>query len=108
MSPGVTFHAPKSAKEWEKMNPQFGKLESKWTLESLKGNYRGLLQTSSQLEVCMQSYGPQKSWESQLWEFWDSHLGVLGQNVIWMLAPWPGTEYTIRGKVVVSPKSGPW
>jgi len=90
------------------MNPHFGKLESKWTLESSEGNYRGLFQTRSQLEVCMQSYGPQKSRESQLWEFWDSHLGVLGQNVIWMLAPWPSTEYTIGGKVVVSPKFGPW
>jgi hypothetical protein len=36
-----------------------------------------LLQTSSQSEVYTQSYGPSKSWESQLWEFWDTHLGVL-------------------------------
>jgi len=41
-------------------------------------------------------------------EFRDSHLGVLGQNDIWMLVMWPGIEYTIRGKVVVSPKSGSW
>jgi hypothetical protein len=27
------------------------------------------------------------------------HLGV---------SPWPGTKYIIRGKVVASPKSGPW
>jgi hypothetical protein len=33
---------------------------------------------------------------------------VPGQNVIWMLVPWLGTEYTIRGKVVTSPKSGLW
>jgi hypothetical protein len=26
----------------------------------------------------------------------------------WMLAPWPGTKYTIRGKVVASPKFEPW
>jgi len=32
----------------------------------------------------MQSYGPPKLRESQLWEFQDSHLGVPGQNVIWM------------------------
>jgi hypothetical protein len=38
----------------------------------------------------------------------DSHLGVLGQNAIWMWASWRGTKYTIRGKVVASPKSGPW
>jgi hypothetical protein len=49
-----------------------------------------------------------KWWESQLWEFWDSPLGVRGQNAIYVLVPWLGTEYTIRGKVVDSPKSGPW
>jgi hypothetical protein len=38
----------------------------------------------------------------------DSHLGVLGQNNIWVLVLWPGTEYTIREKVVASPKFGPW
>jgi hypothetical protein len=46
--------------------------------------------------------------ESQLWEFQDSHLGVLRQNAIWMWPPWRGAEYTIRGKVVVSPKSEAW
>ncbi len=67
-----------------------------------------VLQTSSQSEVCTQSYGPPKSWKSQLWEFQDSHLGVPGQNDIWVLVLWLGTKYTIRGKVVASPKSGPW
>jgi hypothetical protein len=67
-----------------------------------------LFQTSSPLEVYTQSYGTPKSWESQLWEFWDSHLGVPGQNDIWVLVPWPGTKYTIRGKVVASPKFGSW
>jgi hypothetical protein len=63
------------------------------------------LQTSSQSEVYTQSYGPPKSWESQLWEFRDSHLGVLGQNDIWVLAPWQGPNYFIREKMVASPKS---
>jgi hypothetical protein len=35
-------------------------------------------------------------------------LGISRQNVIWVLALWPGTKYTIRGKVVASPKFGPW
>jgi len=35
-------------------------------------------------------------------------VGVPGQKAIWMWAPWRGAEYTIRGKVVASPKSGPW
>jgi hypothetical protein len=46
--------------------------------------------------------------KSQLWEFRDSHVGVLGQNAIWVLVPWLGTEYNIRGKVVASPKFGSW
>jgi hypothetical protein len=47
-------------------------------------------------------------WESQLWEFQDSHLGVPRQNVIWMWVSWRDTKYTIRGKVVASPKFRPW
>jgi hypothetical protein len=34
--------------------------------------------------------------------------GVPGQNAIWMWALWKGTKYTIRGKVMVSPKSELW
>jgi hypothetical protein len=30
------------------------------------------------------------------------------KNAIWMWASWRGTKYTIRGKVVASPKSRPW
>jgi hypothetical protein len=41
--------------------------------------------------------------EVPTWEFQDSHLGVSKQNDIWVLVLWPGTKYTIRGKVVVSP-----
>jgi len=40
-----------------------------------------------------------------------SSLGISGLplgNDIWVLVPWPGTKYTIRGKVVASPKSGLW
>jgi len=36
------------------------------------------------------------------------NLGVLGQNDIWVQALWLGTKNTIRGKVVTSPKFGPW
>ncbi len=27
-----------------------------------------------------------------------SHLGIMGQNVIWMWALWRGTKYTIKGE----------
>jgi hypothetical protein len=33
--------------------------------------------------------------------------GLLRQKVIWALIPWPGVEYTIKGKVMAFPKSGP-
>ncbi len=46
--------------------------------------------------------------KSQLWEFRDSYLRVLGQKAIWMWPPWRGVEYTIRGMVVASLESGPW
>ncbi len=78
------------------------------TIENLLTRATTLLQTSSQSKVFTQSYGPPKSRESQLWKFQDSHLGVSGQNDIWVLLPWPGPKYTIRGKVVASPKFGAW
>jgi hypothetical protein len=49
-----------------------------------------------------------KLWESQFQEFQNSHFGVPGQNDIWVLAPWLGTENIIRGKVVASPNFGSW
>jgi hypothetical protein len=39
---------------------------------------------------------------------WDSHLEVPGQKTIWMWASQRGVKYTIWGKVVASPESGPW
>jgi len=66
------------------------------------------LYTSSQSKVYAKSYGAPKSQESKLWEFRDSHLRVSGQNAIWMWASWRGTKYIIKGKVVASPKFGPW
>jgi len=38
----------------------------------------------------------------------NSHLEVPGQNAIWMWASWRSTKYTIRGKVMASPKSKLW
>jgi hypothetical protein len=35
-------------------------------------------------------------------------MGVSRQNDIWVLVPWPCIEYTIKGKVVASLKSGLW
>jgi hypothetical protein len=86
-------------------------LACKW-----RATYRGmfstrattLLQTSPQLEVCRQNYEIPKSREFLFKEFRDSHLGTLRQNDVWVLTLWLRTENTIRGKVVDSPKFGPW
>jgi hypothetical protein len=56
------------------------------------------------LQLCFELH-PNRRFERKIM---DSHLGVLRQNVIWMWASWRATKYTIRGKVVASPKSGPW
>jgi hypothetical protein len=78
------------------------------TIQSSQPGLQVCFTPHPQSEVCTQSYGPPKSRESQFWEFQDSHLGVLGQNDIWTFISWLGTKYTIRGKAVASPKSGPW
>ncbi len=77
---------------------------------SLK-NYQQGLQLFFKLHLKQRfahSYAPPKLRESQFREFWDSHFGVLGQNDIWVMVPWLGTKYTIRGKVVASPKFRSW
>jgi hypothetical protein len=48
-------------------------------------------------------------WELESrWTLESSKNDCKGQKAIWMWALWRGTKYTIRGKVVASPKSGPW
>jgi hypothetical protein len=76
-------------------------------IEKLLTRATTLLQTSSQLEVYTQSYGPPKSRESQL-GISGLPLGNPRKNAIWMLVLWLVTKYTIRGKVVASPKSRLW
>jgi hypothetical protein len=67
-----------------------------------------LLSTSFKSNVYTQSYVPPKFWEFQFKEFRDSNLGHLGQNDIWVLAPWPNIKNTVRGKVVATPKTRSW
>jgi len=52
--------------------------------------------------------GPQSCGNPNFGNFGSPNLRVPGQNDIWVLIPWPCTEYTIRGKVVASPKSWLW
>ncbi len=65
-----------------------------------------LLQTALRSKVCSQSYGASKSRESRRARFRES-LESRERKAIWMWVPWRVTKYTIRGKVVASPKSGP-
>jgi hypothetical protein len=58
---------------------------------------------STQKVIVLQSY---RSLNFE--NFGTPKLGVLGQNDIWLPAPWQGIENTIMGKVVASPKSGLW
>jgi hypothetical protein len=78
-----------------------------------------LLESSRQrLQLCFtphfnQSFSQEvmglQSLESpNLGNFGTPNLGVLGQNDIWVQAPWLGTQNTIKGKVVASPKFGLW
>jgi ribulose 1,5-bisphosphate carboxylase large subunit-like protein len=59
------------------------------------------------LEVYKRNYEHPKLQEYYLKNFGTPNLGILGQNDIWVLAPWPKIENTIKGKVVISPKFGP-
>ncbi len=52
--------------------------------------------------------GPQSCESPNFENFRTPKLGVSRQNDIWVQAPWPSIDITIRGKVVASPKSGPW
>jgi hypothetical protein len=79
------------------------------TVGKLSTRATTLLQTSSQSEVCTQSYGAPKSRESQPWRFWDSHLGILGQKVIWMWAPGEGGGFPqVRAVVSLVCLCCPW
>ncbi len=63
-----------------------------------------LLQTSLQSEVCIRSYAPSKSRESQLWKFWDSHLGVPGQKNHLDVAPMERCKVYYKGEGVGFPQ----
>jgi hypothetical protein len=77
-------------------------LESSW--QGLQRFFRLHLNRRSAHKIM----GPPKLGESQLWKFWDSYLGVPRPNDIWVLVPWSSTKYTIRGKVLASPKFTLW
>jgi hypothetical protein len=89
--------------------PDFlGASSMKHTFENLSTTAITLLQTSLQSKVCTWSYASQ-SYESSnygnfgtpIWKSWN-------KKAIRMWPMWRGAEYTIRGKVVASPKFRPW
>jgi hypothetical protein len=52
--------------------------------------------------------GPQNDSILNFGNFETPTLESRDKNDIWVLVPWPGTKYIIRGKVVASPKFGSW
>jgi hypothetical protein len=52
--------------------------------------------------------GPQSRGSPNFGNFGTSTLDFGEKNAIWVMIMWPSIEHTIRGKVVTSPKSGPW
>ncbi len=62
----------------------------------------------AQSKVYIRSYGPPKCRKSQFWKLRDFQFGSPETNDIWMQPPWVITNNTIKGKVVATPKSGPW
>ncbi len=77
-------------------------------VEKLSRRATSSLENLSQSEVRVRSYERPKSQESKPGQFRDSTLVVLGQRAIWAWAWWSNAENTIWGKVLASPKSGPW
>ncbi len=104
-----------TTKSWE--SPWFPYMQVVWHI--LLERSQQVLQLSSKPHLnrrfSRKVMGPQScnnpsfgNFEIPTWEFQDSHLGVLGQNDIWVLVSWLGIKYTIKGKVMVSPKFGLW
>jgi hypothetical protein len=77
----------------------------------LKSSRRGLQlcyrphpnQRSTHKVIAPQSHGSPNfgNFKTPIWQSRD-------KKAIWMWALWRGVEYTIRGKVMASPKFGPW
>jgi hypothetical protein len=82
--------------------------EVQHTVGKLSMRSTSLLQTSPQSKVWAKSSDSAKWREYKPGQFRDSSLGVPRWKVIWMQVPWKGAKNTIWGKVVASPKSGPW
>jgi len=67
-----------------------------------------LLETAFRSEVYSQSYGAPKSRESHLARFQDFHSGVPGEKSHLDVGSVANHIVYYKGKVVASPKSGPW
>jgi hypothetical protein len=76
-------------------------------LETLDKNYNFASDLVT-IRLCSREIYASKVLKLQLGQFWDSISGVPGKKAIWMQPPLRAAEYTIRGKVVASPKFGPW
>jgi len=78
------------------------------TIGNLSMRATTLLQTALRSEVYLQNYGAPKLRESRWRNFGTPTRKSQERKTIWMWASWRGPKYTIKGKVVASPKSGLW
>jgi len=66
--------------------------------------------------IPLESFWNVDVWNGLAWPIWTCNIQVIAKkkvrspeiNDIWVLVPWLGTKYIIRGKVVASPKFGSW
>jgi hypothetical protein len=78
-----------------------------WRWKALDESYNFALDLVA-IELCSREILAFKVPELQPGQFRDSISGVPGKRAIWMQPTPRVAEYTIRGKVVASPKSRPW
>jgi len=77
------------------------------TFEKILTRSTTLLQTAFRSEVRSQSYGLQSHGSPGWRDFGTPIRKSRERKAIWTWALWRGPEYTIRGKVVASPKFEP-
>jgi hypothetical protein len=92
--------------------------ESPWFIYMQVVRHISLENVRQKLQLCFRPHLNQKyaqklmglqSCESPNFEnFGTPNLGIMGQNDIWVQASQPSIKNTIRGKMVASPKFGPW
>jgi hypothetical protein len=97
-----------TTKSWESTRLPYMQVACHIPLESSRQRLQLCLRLHLNRRFVDKVMGPQSCKNPNLVNFGTPKLGVPRQNAIWMWAWGGGKEYTIRGKVMASPKFGPW